>query len=457
MIKPIKCIDSPMGVGKTSAIIEMFNSQEQTKPFLFICPFLAEINRVLEACPTFVQPLANTEATKGDNLLELLRSGVNIASTHALFESITPEIMKAISVNEYVLVMDEVVTVLKKLKVHREDVMYMIEKGVLKVRPLPATSSVKAPDPSLIQKILPGKVSRLSQWPLPRTTETSKKPQIIVEDIQRWAEEDRLVILHDDVLMWLFPSDCIDCFSEVFVLTYRFKDSLMDYYFQIHGLEYEHCSVSGEKGAYEIGPYDEEADLAFREKTKELINLYVGKKNKIDEKWTAFCVNFWNGKDGAKAMKLTENAVRTFFLHSPNEDGVIPKTDDVMWTCFVSQKGTLKPTSFINAWTPFNLKAINDYGECWSVAYLVNRYTEGSIMQYFSAYGFHIDQRKLAVSELLQYLYRSRLRNGKSISLFMPSARMQALLRGWWDNNEQADESKPDTVPFKPKLVKMAA
>ena len=50
---------------------------------------------------------------------------------------------------------------------------------------------------------------------------------------------------------------------------------------------------------------------------------------------------------------------------------------------------------------------------------------------YFAERGYTIDNDKLATSEMVQWLWRSRLRDGKEIWLYLPSSRMRRLLYKW--------------------------
>jgi len=92
----IKVIDSIMGAGKTSFAIQMMN--ETDKKYLYITPFLTEIERIIRDCPnrSFVQPEKDKHGTKSSHLKELLAEGRNIASTHALFERIDAEAIELI-------------------------------------------------------------------------------------------------------------------------------------------------------------------------------------------------------------------------------------------------------------------------------------------------------------------------------------------------------------------------
>lgn len=83
----VKVCDMIMGAGKTESAITQMNRDTSSR-YIFITPYLDEVERIKQSCPDreFHDP-----CNKGDGKLEdlhaLLRAGVNVASTHALFKT----------------------------------------------------------------------------------------------------------------------------------------------------------------------------------------------------------------------------------------------------------------------------------------------------------------------------------------------------------------------------------
>ena len=46
----LNIVDSIMGSGKTSAMINMINASGDDRRFLYITPYLAETQRIIESC-----------------------------------------------------------------------------------------------------------------------------------------------------------------------------------------------------------------------------------------------------------------------------------------------------------------------------------------------------------------------------------------------------------------------
>ena len=77
------------------------------------------------------------------------------------------------------------------------------------------------------------------------------------------------------------------------------------------------------------------------------------------------------------------------------------------------------------------MRATNEYKEKIAVAYIANRYFSPFLQNFFRAKGVSVNQDLFALSELVQFLFRSRIREGKEIFVYIPSSRMRNLLEEW--------------------------
>lgn len=90
---------------------------------------------------------------------------------------------------------------------------------------------------------------------------------------------------------------------------------------------------------------------------------------------------------------------------------------------------------------PFNERATNEYGDRYVLAYLVNVFEHRMVKNWFERKGINLDDNLFALSTMLQWIWRSRIRNYKpndgkdyKIHLYLPSKRMRNLLNEWLDN-----------------------
>ena len=62
------------------------------------------------------------------------------------------------------------------------------------------------------------------------------------------------------------------------------------------------------------------------------------------------------------------------------------------------------------------------------VVYPINVFVNPIIVKFFEANGVKINQDDYALSELIQFIYRSRIRQNQHIYCYIPSVRMRSLL-----------------------------
>lgn len=80
-------------------------------------------------------------------------------------------------------------------------------------------------------------------------------------------------------------------------------------------------------------------------------------------------------------------------------------------------------------WVANTTRGTNDYKEFGHAIYLYDQYLNPAVKQWLGATNEQQDQ--YALSELLQWLYRTRLRERKACTIYMGSKRMKDLLDKW--------------------------
>jgi hypothetical protein len=126
----IHVLDSLMGQGKSTALIEMIRLECQitvgvnevapaggsTMPvtrWLVIVPTLAEADRYKAALDSFGSPFELPNDTihgrKTLHLLQLVKEGRNIVATHALFNKLSRQVYEAIEALDYTLYQDSLI------------------------------------------------------------------------------------------------------------------------------------------------------------------------------------------------------------------------------------------------------------------------------------------------------------------------------------------------------------
>ena len=401
--KKIKVVDALMGKGKTTALIHHMNSNKD-KRFVFVTPYLKEVERIEEECE-FIQPKGKNEQgthrTKLEHFKYLIENGISIATTHQLFKMLDLETIQLLRNWDYVLVLDEVLEVIEISKLSKNEFEALEELHIIKNVD---GHWVKGDDEDILQKYS-------SEW---RYAE-------IVKNLMRNSVE----IFDNNILVWLFPVDLLESFSEVYILTFMFEGYPLNPYLKLHNFEIEIYGVED----YKICKYKPTDTSEF----KDLLQIYEGKHNQVGEGHSPFTVYWYQThfKNNPDTIIDVRKGLSNFYKH------YMIKTDDVkaqslIWTCF---KDFLDPVSIstINAnnFIPHNLRATNEYINKANVLYLVNRNYNPIIKRWLIEKGLTTNDDSFALSEMIQCIWRSRIRRGEVISLYVPSERMRNLLKSW--------------------------
>ena len=110
------------------------------------------------------------------------------------------------------------------------------------------------------------------------------------------------------------------------------------------------------------------------------------------------------------------------------------RSANTMWSCFKDDQKWLKIGDYSTSFCPCNARATNDYRDRQNLAYLVNVYDHPFIIRWFANHGITLDQDAFALSQLLQWIWRSAIRDGLKVRLYIPSRRMRSLLYRWLEN-----------------------
>jgi hypothetical protein len=429
----IHVVDSIMGAGKTSWAIQMMNERPAEK-FLYVTPYLNECDRIVKACGSdrFCEPHDKAGKTKLDSLKASIAEGRSVATTHELFKSIDLEVLGYVEDHGYILILDEVIDVIRPVAPEKagydidfettkysEWVQALIDREVL------AKGEAKG-DGSAVS-LIPGPEGRFPGF----------------AKFRLYADEGRLVMVNGAMLVWLFPADCFANFKETYNLTYLFEGQAQKAYFDIHGLDYQRHSVMKDGDQYRLAPWNSDLDREQIERARGLINLYEGPANDIGwqtGKSHPLSKNWYlkNRKLARQIMKSTYN-----WFQRRAKAGQI----EALWTVFkpIYNDGRLAPQGFKKSWASTTTRATNAYRERRAVAYLVNVFFRVPVARYLAAMGKDLDENLFAVSEMIQFVWRSRIREGKPIDLFIPSGRMRLLLKDWL--NGRLENSIESSLP----------
>lgn len=101
-------------------------------------------------------------------------------------------------------------------------------------------------------------------------------------------------------------------------------------------------------------------------------------------------------------------------------------------------KTKLQGKGYTKGFIVWTTRATNEYQEKHNLAFVYNLYMKPFEKAFFENAGVKVNQDLLAVSDLLQWVWRSAIRKEKpeSINIYIPSLRMRTLFYQWLNNEE---------------------
>lgn len=414
----VEVLDSLMGCGKTTAIINWMRDNPHNK-YIYISPRLSEVSeRIPESCPElrFVTPTTNRDETKSDHMLELLKGGRNIAATHALYRQLTEEHTDWVAMQGYTLIIDEEVDFITSYnKYTPEDIATLKHEDFIDIdyddggRVLWLWEDMK---PNTAYEALRS-VCNLGML---YVTKSGSEDDI----------NDPLSRVRNEMLVTHIPPKLVDVADRVIVITYKYYGSIMDKFFSMRG--------------YESKPFTEVTLMKSQEEVKDSIsNLITRVSTPTSKKVRRYnMTNYWYSKTATKDQLNMVSKAIVSVARKCNTD-----PDKLMYTlpkeAVITNPSSKRKSGYVKIprYSPeecflySSCKATNDYRYKDTLVHAYNRYPNTAIQRYLRDYGHPIDQDEFALSELLQWIFRSRIRDNLPINLSILNYRMDELFNDW--------------------------
>lgn len=411
----IKVCDAIMGSGKSSAAINYMNERPNQK-FIYITPYLEEGTRIQRACPElrFKEPsnkLPEFDFRKYRHTIELIKNGENITSTHNMFLRYSDDMVCYLKEQKYTLIIDEAVEILRPSTIYKSDMRLLEDAGWIRNN---------------------GKFIEV--------TPTFEYTGGMMSDIVSISKGNRLVDMGGGDMSpyycWMLTKEIFDAFEDVIILTYLFDAQTMKYYFDLNDIDFQHIGIKrDDKGGYHFN----DTPLYIPEYVKTLsskIHIFDNAKmNSIGDDEYALSHTWFQraseANDGKKDM-LRRN-VNNYFL---NYNRNMPSKSR-LWATYKLAEPILRGKGYYYNDIAFNAKATNDFKDRQILAYCVNIFMQPNEKTYFINNGVEIQEDKYALSVMIQWIWRSAIRDGREIWIYIPSKRMRTLLQNWIDEMEK--------------------
>ena len=394
--------DQPCGGGKTTSMIEGFCSDRK---YLVIVPLLTEVDRVVEWSKSnpFQQPQANDNnaPTKTESLENMVLQGQNIAATHSLFERLVPLARQGF-LSDYDIIIDEVPKVVKpvssKSKVSIEE--FYLNTGYM-------TVDTKT-----------GLVSPTGKWWSMR----DDVDDTLSTTILTYANTGCLYLLEGHLFIWAMPRELLTAGRTTTILTYKSDGSMLSSYLKKLDVPVEVAN-------------DNQCEEAFKKKAAELITIkdipalsrlslsHSGQLAGMSN--SNYCRTVVNALKNLRGRQLNDVPAEHILITCA-KDGWYKDGNEKVAGPFASGSKLFQGAN----WLPKVTRGTNKYAHCSHLIYLYDQHVNPYVARWLEDNTRAFDDA-FALTELIQWVWRSRVRNGQPVTLYLPNPRMRGLMEEW--------------------------
>ena len=401
----ITVVDSIMGSGKSTWARRYMNSHPE-KRWIYVTPYLKEIEKTADECNLLAlyEPKVGHVGShnKSEDLVALIEHGKSIVTTHSLFLRIkqNTELLLTIKSKHYCLIIDEALDVVRHEKIGKDDINALIAYGVCEV----------------------DKETNALSWP--------KEYNGSYSNLLELAKTGTVFSYQEQALIWLFRPEIFTVFDAVYLLTYLFDGTRIRCYFDFYNIEYK---------LYYLNKYDIAQgridDDTVKKKLLDLIDIYDGHLNDVASgKYSYYFLskNWYNTKENKKKqMQVYKNAYN--YLHNIQK-ATSGKNGNALYTNFIDVNNKYPLNSYKKSFLQCSQKSTNDYDNKTNLVYLINAFEDPEITNFFSEYDIHYNEDMYALNSMIQWIWRSAIRKGQQIHIYIPSQRMRELFTKWLKN-----------------------
>lgn len=395
-------IDDIMGSGKSTALINKINRDEMGDT-IYATPYLNEVERFVEetamVCPEAFTTKEGKDITKGQHFNMLLDAEIkapmtnevrknSIAMSHSLLRNL---VLADVDVAEYTLVLDEVMSLCEPYSgIKSKTVIKGLAEGWLEVD-----------ETTNLLSITDGTV---------RIFEQELKEQLT------YIDNECVYWFRDSVVILQLPLDFLRKFKNVVVMSYLVEGSWL---FQM--LTKEDCVVKRmvNSDMTDFAPYSPKAQVAKAKAAYALIDVVDHRSFKKMPKLSVMGTS----RLPTAAAKSIGKTVSNWFT------SIGLKSNETMHSSFANK---IVVPSHKAGTTAFNIRATNDYSHTTGLAYLVERHTNPMMVAWDEeANDIEVNDEHYNLDCMVQWIFRSAIRNGQPVKLFLPSDKMRKLLKRW--------------------------
>ena len=402
-------IDSMMGSGKSTWAFRYMDSHPEEK-FIYVTPFLDECERAQRECPNarLIQPSDKITPSKQLDFKRLALQGKNIATTHELISQL------ALSDIEYAAILDQHYTMI-------------LDETVETVRPYTGLSNIE-----LDVLVRTNKLEINPDGSIVKGSEEIDGSRF--KDVMDLVRSGSIFRFEDCILLWILPISILQLAQNLVVMTFLFDASHLKHTLDMNHMAYQICHVKDGRICQ-----GEEDRKGIKNRIKNLIHILEDRSyNSIGQPHNALSATWWKNARSDRKQEVVHCA-RSFFMNKATGNRM--SSADCMWAVYgetekkdYHTKRKISVKDYDSSCVAFNQKAENKYITRTCLAYLVNIFEHPIVKKWFESNGQVLNDYRFALSTMLQWIWRSAIRNGQEIYLYLPSSRMRKVLEDWLDS-----------------------
>lgn len=422
----IRVCDAIMGSGKTESAITYIN-EHPDKKYIYISPYCKEGTRIAKSCRAlkFKEPDDAPEhgSSKVRHTRMLLESGKNIATTHQALRLYTYDILDMIREKHYTLIVDESLETLSNAEVIDDDIRVAEKSGLIEA------------DKNGVYR---------------QTAEAENYHGELFQEVLRLVNSSELVKTHQDeeddiesgttrFYFWSLDQALLEAFDDVFILTYMFESQNMHHMLEMKQIPYKYIGVArDEDGTFRFADTMQYVPEYTKHLSDMIDILDNDKLNSVGKDHYALSMSWFESKklSRRREVKQLQKHIYNYFCNYNRPY----KAEARMWATYSGAEGKIAGDGYKKSFVSFNYRATNEYSDRVVLAYCVNVFMNVAQKLYYQSYGIEVDEDAYALSVMIQWIWRSAIRNGQQIHIYVPSARMRGLLRQWIASVESLGE-----------------
>lgn len=375
-------------------------------PIMFITPYRTEINRVMKSCEAVGFETPSSVGHKFVETKQMLAERKNIVSTHAIFGMFDVEAEALVKKGQYTLIMDETPDVISIIDITKHDARSLFS-----------------------QHVEYDEESGMLIW-------TTEDYEGRFDPYRKCIESGNTYRYSNMTWLRIARRELFESFKNVYLLTYMFAGSTLKPYFELNHLEYDKMYIGGDNPDNFRVYSDPQPSPAYD--YSGLIQIEDrSRMNEIGDDPYALSKRWYQHATDAQ-LRLLHDKTLSFFRSTAKT----PSRQN-MWTTFKSSgwgdydeaderwEEMIADMGYKKGFVSCSIRGTNNYRHKTALAYLVNRYQFVPVKHMFTWNGIEPNDDFFALSEMIQWVWRSAIRDGKQIQAYIPSSRMRGLLQQW--------------------------